>query len=51
MKKIFVPPAVSWTILGAGSLIAVFFVWKAYDTISYLTEVQKTTASYYQVTR
>lgn len=51
MKQVILPAKISWTILSLGTLIAVFLVWKAYDTISYLTEVQEDLAIYHQVSR
>lgn len=51
MKKIMVPPMVSWTALGTGLIIALFFVWKSYEVISYISLAEAEAAEYHQVVR
>jgi hypothetical protein len=51
MKQVMVPPAVSWSVLGAGLIVALFFVWKSYEVITYIATAEAQEAAYYQVDR
>jgi hypothetical protein len=49
MRNVIVRPVVSYSVLVIGSLIALMFVWQAYEVITAIEQESRTQATEYQV--